>query len=58
MPSALARDPLLEDVTQLTRVITSHGGHCGYVGRPIGRDDDGYWAERQVIAFIAAHDRP
>jgi uncharacterized protein len=58
VPSAVARDPLLEDVTQLTRVITRHGGHCGYVGRPIGPDDDGYWAERQVIAFIAAHDRP
>ena len=27
-----------------------HGGHCGYVGRPAFADDDGYWAERQVIA--------
>ena len=41
----------------LTRVVTAHGGHCGYIGLPAGAGDDGYWAERQVMAFLAAHDR-
>ena len=54
VPSTVARDPALAEVALLTRVITARGGHCGYVGHPAGPDDDGYWAERQVIDFIAA----
>ena len=34
-------------------VITARGGHCAFVETPDG--DDGYWAERQVVAFLAAH---
>jgi predicted alpha/beta-fold hydrolase len=54
VPSAVARDPALDGVALLTRVITAHGGHCGYVARPDGPDDDGYWAERQVVDFLSA----
>jgi hypothetical protein len=37
-------------------VITRHGGHCGFVARRVdGRDDDGYWAERAVVDFVAEH---
>ena len=36
----------------VTRLITQFGGHCGFVEAP--RDDDGYWAERVAIGFVAA----
>ena len=49
-----ARDPALDDVQALTRVITRHGGHCGYVGRRSAAVPDGYWAEAFVIDFIGA----
>ena len=32
--------------------ICQHGGHCGFVGSPSG-DDDGYWAERQMVEFVS-----
>jgi predicted alpha/beta-fold hydrolase len=56
VPSDAAQDPALDAVTRLTRIVTRHGGHCGFVARPAGAGDDGYWAERQVIEFIAARD--
>ena len=56
VPADAARDPALDGVARLTRVVTRHGGHCGFVARPAGAGDDGYWAERQVMEFIAAHD--
>lgn len=58
VPSDAARDPALAGVPKLTRLLTRHGGHCGYVGRPGGdHGDDGYWAERRVIDFVDAHAR-
>lgn len=32
--------------------ISPHGGHCGFVG-PRAGEDDGYWAERQIVDFVA-----
>jgi predicted alpha/beta-fold hydrolase len=32
--------------------LCRHGGHCGFVG-PQGADDDGYWAEKQIVDFMA-----
>jgi uncharacterized protein len=58
VPPDVARDPALDKVAGLTRLVTAHGGHCGYIGRPSRPEDDGYWAERKVVAFLAAHDRP
>ncbi len=55
VPSEAARDPALAAVARLTRLITAHGGHCGFIGRPNG--DDGYWAESRVMAFVADHAR-
>jgi predicted alpha/beta-fold hydrolase len=40
----------------ITTVITAHGGHCGFVSTPV--DDDGYWAERRVVDFVADRVRP
>jgi uncharacterized protein len=34
--------------------VTQYGGHCGFVGSPAG-EDDGYWAERQIVNFVDAH---
>ena len=50
------RAPAVTGNPHLIVLECPHGGHCGFVGRSTG-DDDGYWAERQVIAFLAAHDR-
>ncbi len=37
----------------LTTVVTPHGGHCAFVEEPNGYD--GYFAERTVVDFLAAH---
>jgi uncharacterized protein len=37
----------------LTTILTTHGGHCGFVAN--ADDDDGYWAERVVVDFVASH---
>jgi uncharacterized protein len=55
VPSDAARDPALAGIPRLTRVITRHGGHCGYISRPRVPDDDGYWAERRVVDFVTGH---
>ena len=33
--------------------ICEHGGHCGFVG-PASADDDGYWAENQIVDFVGS----
>ena len=57
VPPEAASDPALAAAPRLTRVITRHGGHCGYVGRPDGPGDDGYWAERTAVDFVIGHAR-
>ncbi len=51
VPPEPFRDPALASVAGLTTFITAHGGHCGFVSTPEG--DDGYWAERTVVDWIA-----
>jgi predicted alpha/beta-fold hydrolase len=36
----------------ITTVVTPHGGHCAFVEHGNG-DYDGYWAEREVVRFVA-----
>lgn len=36
----------------ITFVETSDGGHCSYLGRRDGGDDDGHWAEWRVVEFL------
>jgi predicted alpha/beta-fold hydrolase len=43
---AIARNP------SIRRVVTAHGGHCGFVARNVN-GHDGYWAEAFAIAFLA-----
>jgi uncharacterized protein len=44
-------DPVLAANPHLTTIVTTRGGHCGFVSAPDG--DDGYWAERRVVEFVA-----
>jgi uncharacterized protein len=52
--AAVTRNPAIR------LVATAHGGHCGFVSRPVREPgngnpdrglDDGYWAERMIVAF-------
>jgi hypothetical protein len=36
----------------ITLCVSAHGGHCGFVG-PTSAGDDGYWAERRIVEFVA-----
>jgi predicted alpha/beta-fold hydrolase len=53
VPPEPFRDPRVINNPHITTLITSHGGHCGFIGEPNGYD--GYWAERMVVDFVAAH---
>jgi predicted alpha/beta-fold hydrolase len=53
VPSTPFKDARVAGNPCITLRITAHGGHCGFVGAANG-EDDGYWAERQIIGFVAA----
>lgn len=37
----------------ITYIETNDGGHCAFIGEPNGHgDDDGRWAEREVVEFV------
>ena len=40
----------------ITLELTPHGGHCGFVEEPHA-GYDGYWAEREIVRFLASHCR-
>ena len=52
VPTEPFRDPSLTGNPHITLRITPHGGHCGFISDSTP-DDDGYWAEQQVVAFAA-----
>lgn len=52
VPAAPFREPTVQNNPAITCVICRHGGHCGFVG-PASPGDDGYWAERQIVEFVA-----
>ncbi|MDR1989162.1 MAG: alpha/beta fold hydrolase [Acidobacteriaceae bacterium] len=58
VPARAFREPAVRNNPRITLHLTAHGGHCGFVGRPRGAHDDGYWAEQQIVAFVAAHAHP
>jgi uncharacterized protein len=55
VPSQPFRDPSITENPNITLHICRHGGHCGFVGPRSGEDDDGYWAENQIVDFCSAH---
>jgi uncharacterized protein len=52
VPSEPFRDPRVTQNPHITTIVTSHGGHCGFVSEPNGYD--GYWAERVIVEFVLA----
>jgi predicted alpha/beta-fold hydrolase len=54
VPAAPFRDPKLTGNPHIDLRVLAHGGHCGFVA-PAGATDDGYWAEREIVAFVEGH---
>lgn len=51
VPAAPFRDATVTGNPYIDLHICAHGGHCGFIGDRAG-DDDGYWAEGRIIAFV------
>ena len=54
VPSQPFHDPRVTNNPNITVCACRHGGHCGFVG-PAAGEDDGYWAETQIVDFITRH---
>jgi predicted alpha/beta-fold hydrolase len=54
VPPQAFRDPRIADHPHIELRLCEHGGHCGFVG-PASGDDDGYWAENQIVEFVERH---
>ena len=52
VPAEPFRDPKIAGNSQIEVAISAHGGHCGFVGDS-SAEDDGYWAENQIVDFVA-----
>ena len=52
VPSEPFHNPAVTRHPQIDLRISPHGGHCGFVGEK-SANDDGYWAENQIVAFIS-----
>jgi uncharacterized protein len=52
VPSQPFHDPKVGTNPYIDLRICAHGGHCGFVGAR-SASDDGYWAENQIVEFIA-----
>ncbi len=50
------RSPEVAGNTNITVVVTPHGGHCAYLERA-ANGYDGYWAEREILRFAELHTR-
>jgi predicted alpha/beta-fold hydrolase len=57
VPSGPFREPRVRENKHLRVVITTHGGHCGFV-TATSSEDDGYWAEQEIMTFAASRTAP
>jgi len=53
VPPQPFHDSRVTDNPHIELRISAHGGHCGFVG-PRSGEDDGYWAETQILNFVEA----
>ena len=51
VPSEPFRTAAVAGNPHLDLRVSAHGGHCGFVG-PSSANDDGYWAESQIVNFL------
>ena len=51
VPPGPFRDPAVTGNPAITLRLSASGGHCGFVG-PAQGEDDGYWAEKQILDFV------
>ena len=54
VPVEQFRRPEVAGNPHVTVIVTHHGGHCGFI-EAARSGNDGYWAERTVVAFASAH---
>ncbi len=54
VPPAPFRSAEMTENSNVTAVVTPHGGHCAYLERATD-DYDGYWAEREILRFAQLH---
>jgi len=54
VPAEPFRNPKVTGNPNIHLAFCEHGGHCAFVG-PASGDDDGYWAERQIVEFAERH---
>ena len=58
VPPAQFGSDIIRDNPNIKVVVTTGGGHCGFVGSAGDGRGDGYWAETQAVAFLQASVRP
>ncbi len=52
VPSQPFLNPKVTGNPHIELALCEHGGHCGFVGDS-SAEDDGYWAERRIVDFVA-----
>jgi predicted alpha/beta-fold hydrolase len=52
VPSTPFHDPKVTSNPHIDLRISTHGGHCGFVGEKAAMHD-GYWAEDQIVEFLS-----
>ena len=53
VPPEIFHTPAVRNNPHITTIVRDAGGHCAFVAEP--GEDDGYWAETQVMNFLARH---